>query len=267
MKTSVLPLLFAAALSALSLLPAAAHAQTKPPPPLQYYDYTIVRTYPHDPQAFTQGLLFRDGYLYESTGLNGRSSIRKVNLEDGRVLKQKDLPAEYFGEGMTDWKNELISITWQSQKGFVFDLSTFELRRTFTYPGEGWGLARDGRELFMSDGSATVRVLDPATFKEKRRISVTANGVPVQRINELEWIAGELYANLWQSDLIARIDPASGKVVGVIDLSGLLQSQGGAGQTDVLNGIAYDAVKKRLFVTGKLWPTLFEIKLVPRAPR
>ncbi|MES2259613.1 MAG: glutaminyl-peptide cyclotransferase [Pseudomonadota bacterium] len=250
-------------LSAALLLPAAAAPAQQAAIPV--YDYVIEHTYPHDPGAFTQGLLFRDGFLYESTGLNGRSSIRKVSLESGRVLQQKDLPEEYFGEGLTSWKQELYGITWQSHTGFVFDLATFELRRQFSYPGEGWGLTNDARQLIMSDGTSTLRVLDPKTLKEVRRIEVTANGRPITQLNELEWIGNELFANIWQTDVIARIDPKSGRVTGWIDLSGLLASQGAAGAADVLNGIAYDADKKRLFVTGKLWPKLFEIRLVPRA--
>lgn len=232
---------------------------------LPVFGYSIVHTYPHDPAAFTQGLLYRDGFLYESTGLNGRSSIRKVKLETGKVLQQKALPPEYFGEGLTDWNDALVGITWQTQTGFVFDLASFELRSKFTYPGEGWGLAQDGKQIILSDGSAILRRLDPVTLKEVGRVNVTADGIPLTQINELEWVGNELFANLWQTNTIARIDPVSGKVTGWIDLAGLLKSQGvDEGSADVLNGIAYDAKTKRLFVTGKLWPKLFEIKLVPR---
>lgn len=230
------------------------------------YDITVVHTYPHDPQAFTQGLLYRDGFLYESTGMHGRSSIRKVNLETGRVLQQANLPADVFGEGMTVWGNELFGITWQSQTGYVFDLASFKLKRTFAYPGEGWGLTQDGHQLIMSDGSNELRLLDPATLRETRRVAVTVNGVPVDQLNELEWVNGEIYANIWQTDVIARIDPASGNVVGWIDLSGLLRAERRQmGPDDVLNGIAYDPASGRLFVTGKQWPKLFEIKLTRRA--
>jgi glutaminyl-peptide cyclotransferase len=230
------------------------------------YDITVVHTYPHDPQAFTQGLLYRDGFLYESTGMHGRSSIRKVSLETGRVLQQANLPADVFGEGMTAWGNELFGITWQSQTGYVFDLASFKLKRTFAYPGEGWGLTQDGHQLIMSDGSNELRLLDPATLHEVRRIAVTVNGVPVDQLNELEWINGEIYANIWQTDVIARIDPANGNVVGWIDLSGLLRAERRQmGPDDVLNGIAYDPASGRLFVTGKQWPKLFEIKLTRRA--
>ena len=241
----------------------AAHAGDAPIP---VYDAIVVHMYPHDPEAFTQGLLYHDGFLYESTGLHGRSSIRKVKLETGRVLQKRDLGAQYFGEGLALWKNQLINITWQSGTGFVFDLGSFTQRRQFRYSGEGWGLTDNGRELIMSDGTATLRVLEPTTQRELRRISVTANGRPVPQINELEWVGGELFANIWQTDVIARIDLATGKVIGWIDLTGLLQStgQGSGARSDVLNGIAYDAKGKRLFVTGKLWPTLFEIRLVAR---
>ncbi len=256
-------MLFSKLLLLAAALPGAASAS---PAAIPIYDYRIVHVYPHDPNAFTQGLLFRDGFLYESTGLHGHSSIRKVELETGRVLQQRNLPEQYFGEGLTDWQGHLYGITWQTQVGFVFDLTTFELQRQFSYPGEGWGLTHDDQSLIMSDGSNVLRVLDPLTLRELRRIPVTANGRPVEQINELERVGKELFANLWQSNLIARIDPVSGRVVGWIDLRGLLQSQGGANDNaDVLNGIAYDADKRRLFVTGKLWPRLFEIALVPRA--
>lgn len=230
------------------------------------YDFKVVRAYPHDPEAFTEGLLYHDGFLYESTGLNGRSSIRKVNLETGKVVKSKDIPPKYFGEGLTRWKDTLVGLTWQTQTGFVFDLNTFETRSEFVYPGEGWGLANDDKLLVMSDGSATLRFLDPQTFLEKRRVKVTADGIPVDQVNELEWVGDEIYANLWHTNTIARIDPASGKIVGWVDLSKLYPAAGsGPNSENVLNGIAYDAEKKRLFVTGKLWPKLYEIKLVPRA--
>ena len=250
----------AAALIACLLPAAGAYAA------IPVYDFKIVRTYPHDPEAFTEGLLYHDGFLYESTGLNGRSSIRKVNLETGKVVKSKDIPPKYFGEGITRWKDTLVGLTWQTQTGFVFDLNTFETRSEFVYPGEGWGLANDDKTLVMSDGTATLRFLDPQTFLEKRRVKVTADGIAVDQVNELEWVGDEIYANLWHTNTIARIDPATGKIVGWIDLSKLYPAAGtGPTSENVLNGIAYDAEKKRLFVTGKLWPKLYEIKLVPRA--
>ena len=222
--------------------------------------YAIQQVYPHDPGAFTQGLQYLDGVLYEGTGLNGRSSIRKVKLETGAVLQQRSVPAAYFGEGIVVWHKELIELTWQSQVAFVYDRDTFSPTRTFHYEGEGWGLTHDGANLIMSDGSAALRVLDPATFAERRRINVTAAGVPVKNLNELEFVKGEIFANIWQTNYIARISPKSGAVTGWIDLRGLL-SDDEARHADVLNGIAYDAEHDRLFVTGKLWPKLFEIKL------
>lgn len=228
---------------------------------LPTFTYRVVRVYPHDPNAFTQGLQFVDGALYEGTGLNGRSSIRKVALETGKVLQQRGVPAEYFGEGITLWRNDLIELTWQSHVAFVYDAKTFEPKKRFSYPGEGWGLTSDGTNLIMSDGSDQLRVLDPVTFAEKRRIKVTAVGQPLRNLNELEVVKGEIFANVWQTDFLARIAPDTGKVTGYIDLRGLL-TPGERANTDVLNGIAYDAAHDRLFVTGKLWPKLFEIKLV-----
>lgn len=225
--------------------------------------YRIVRTYPHDPNAFTQGLQFLDGVLYEGTGLNGRSSIRKVQLETGKVLQERAISPEYFGEGITVWKNDLLELTWQSHVAFVYEKATFEPKKRFSYPGEGWGLTHDGTNLIMSDGSDELRVLDPATFAEKRRIKVTAAGAPLRNLNELEYVKGEIFANIWQTDYVARIAPENGRVGGYIDLRGLLTPAERA-KTDVLNGIAYDAARDRLFVTGKLWPKLFEITVIPR---
>jgi len=227
------------------------------------YGYEIVRVYPHDPRAFTQGLQYVDGFLYEGTGQVGESSIRKVELETGKVLKKRDVPRPHFGEGITIWKNELIELTWQTNVAFVYDKETFEPRRTFNYAGEGWGLTQDATQLYMSDGSDEIRVLDPATFNERKRIKVRALGAPVKNLNELEWVKGEIFANVWQTDNIVRIAPATGKVTGYLDLHGLL-SPGERGGADVLNGIAYDAKRDRLFITGKWWPKLFEIKLVKR---
>jgi glutaminyl-peptide cyclotransferase len=230
---------------------------------LPVYGYQVVRSYPHDPKAFTQGLQYVDGYLYEGTGQVGQSSIRKVELETGRVVQKREVPPPHFGEGITVWKNELIELTWQTNVAFVYDKNTFEPRRTYKYLGEGWGLTQDSVNLFMSDGSDELRVLDPATFAERRRIKVTAVGAPLKNLNELEFVKGEIFANVWQTQFIARIAPASGKVVGYIDLSGLLTPAERA-HTDVLNGIAYDAVHDRLFITGKWWPKLFEIKVLKK---
>jgi glutamine cyclotransferase len=249
-------------MSAAAAMSLASQAPTSGNLPL--FTYQIVRTYPHDPNAFTQGLQYVDGVLYEGTGLHGRSSIRKVELETGKVLQQRPVPAEHFGEGITVWKNDLFELTWQTHVAFVYDKATFEPKKRFSYPGEGWGLTTDGTNLIMSDGSDALRVLDPATFAEKRRITVTAAGAPLGNLNELEYVKGEIFANIWQTDYVARIAPDTGKVTAYIDLRGLLTATERA-NTDVLNGIAYDAQHDRLFVTGKLWPRLFEIKLVARA--
>lgn len=222
--------------------------------------HIVVNTYPHDRDAFTQGLQIVDGVLYEGTGLNGRSSIRTVDLETGRVLQRRDLPQEYFGEGITVWRTEIVQLTYQSGVGFVYDRKTFAPLRSFKYRGEGWGLTHDDQSLIMSDGSEYLRFLDPVTFAERRRVRVTANGVALKNLNELEFVKGEVLANVWQTDYLARIDPASGHVTGYVDLRGLLSPRERA-SVDVLNGIAYDASADRLFVTGKLWPKLFEIRI------
>ena len=227
------------------------------------YGYEIVHVYPHDTSAYTEGLFYKDGFLYEATGEKGTSSVRKVDLETGKVLQQHDVPAQYFGEGIVAWKGELIQLTWQSGTGFVYGLADFKLRRTFHYPGEGWALTRSSKHLYMSDGTSVLRILDPATLKATGSIKVTADGVPVTNLNELEWVNGEIYANIWLTNRIARIDPATGHVVGWIDLTGLFNVNTlPVPSNDVLNGIAWDAQHQRLFVTGKRWPKLFEIKLV-----
>ena len=226
------------------------------------YKYTIVRSYPHDPAAFTEGLEFRDGFLYESTGLNGKSSIRKVRLETGEVLLNRNISRDYFGEGITFWKNGLFQLTWISEIAFVYDAKTFATKTSFNYKGEGWALTHNAEELVMSDGTPQIRFIDPATFRERRRITVTDAGVPIKYLNELEWIKGEIFANVYTTDYIARIDPTSGRVTGWIDVRGMLPRQND-GNT-VPNGIAYDAAGDRLFVTGKYWPKLFEIKIARR---
>jgi glutamine cyclotransferase len=226
------------------------------------YDFEIVHTYPHDTSAFTEGLFYLNGFLYESTGLEQHSSIRKVRIDTGEVIQKIDIPAQYFGEGIVNWQGHLISLTWKSQIGFVFDLKTFKLQRQFKYPGEGWALTRNDKQIIMSDGTSELRFLNPNTLTETSRVQVTIEGKPLMNVNELEWVKGEIYANVWQTNWIARIDPRSGQVVGLINLSGLLNpSDVVKGQTDVLNGIAYDAKGDRLFVTGKNWPKLFEIRL------
>jgi glutaminyl-peptide cyclotransferase len=238
-------------------------SQLVPTADVPVYGYQIVRSYPHDPKAFTQGLQYVDGVFYEGTGQNGQSSIRKVKIETGEVLQKRDVPAEHFGEGITVWKNDLIELTWQTHVAFVYDRATFEPKKRFSYPGEGWGLTHDGTDLIMSDGTSELRFLDPVTFTEKRRLKVTAGGSPLRNLNELEHVKGEIFANVWQTDTIARIAPDTGKVTGVIDLHGLLTPAERA-RTDVLNGIAYDAARDRLFVTGKWWPKVFEIRVVKR---
>jgi glutaminyl-peptide cyclotransferase len=233
-------------------------------PPTPQYSYHVINTYPHDRTAFTQGLEYRDGFLYEGTGLSGRSSVRKVDLVSGRVVQNFEVPPPFFGEGITIVGNQMIELTWQAQTGFVYDKADFRVLRSFQYPGEGWGLTNDGKLIYMSDGSSQIRIWDPATLKEIRRITVKDGDQLVTELNELEFVKGEIYANVWQTDRIARISPANGKVLGWIDLSGILPKSERSGADAVLNGIAYDAAADRLFVTGKLWPKLFEIKLVPK---
>jgi glutamine cyclotransferase len=222
--------------------------------------FRIVHTYPHDPHAYTQGLLFHNGVLYESTGVEGESSVRKVDIATGKVLQKIDLPSAYFGEGLVLWKDKLIQLTWRSRIGFVYDLATFKQLRTFSYSREGWGITHDGKRLIMSDGSAYLFFWDPETFRETGSLEVTDKGQPVTNLNELEYIHGEIYANIYQTDRIARISPSTGRVLAWIDLPGLLTASQRA-HTDVLNGIAYDAKQSRLFITGKYWPKLFEIQV------
>lgn len=223
--------------------------------------WTLVATYPHDSGAFTQGLIYLDGSLYESTGKHGASEIREVRLKDGKVLRSAALPPRYFGEGMTHWGKELISLSWKHGTGFRWDRASFRQTGSFRYPGEGWGLTQDGRQLIMSDGTDELRFLDPADFRETRRIKVTWDGRPVRLLNELEYVRGEILANIWMTDRIARIDPKTGEVIDWIDLTGLVARQNVMDADAVLNGIAYDARRNRLFVTGKYWANLYEIRL------
>lgn len=225
--------------------------------------YQVVQVFPHDPEAFTQGLVYLDGVLYEGTGLFGRSSIRRVRLESGEVLQIQTIDPKYFGEGVAVSGDSLVQLTWQSGIGFVYDRTSFRRTKTFSYRGQGWGLTNDGTRLIMSDGTAFLRFLDPSSLGEIGRIEVRDGGIPVTNLNELEFVKGEVFANVWQSHRIARISPKTGQVTGWIDLTGLLDPRDAAG-VDVLNGIAYDARRDRLFVTGKLWPKLFEIRVVPR---
>jgi glutaminyl-peptide cyclotransferase len=228
------------------------------------YRVQVVRSFPHDRHAFTQGLEYHDGKLYEGTGIEGRSSVRIEDLDSGKVLSQTDIPKPLFGEGITVLGGSIFEITWLSHDGFIYRKS--DLRRTgeFHYPGEGWGLANDGKHIYFSDGTPVIRVLAPRTLAETRRITVHDGAAGIKMLNELEWIRGEIWANIWQTNRIARISPADGAVLGWIDAAGLLQPEDTAGQiVDVLNGIAYDAAHHRIFLTGKLWPKVFEIKLVP----
>ena len=226
------------------------------------YGYEIVHVYPHDRTAFTQGLEFRGGFLYEGTGLYGQSTLRKEDLQTGKILKEILLPAQFFGEGITVLNERIVQLTWQSHLGFVYDQASFRKLKSFSYPEEGWGLANDGRAIYMSDGTAQIRCLDPSTLQEARRITVHEGDKRIENINELEWVRGELYANLWQTNRIVRIAPNDGTVLGWIDLPGLLTPEEQERNVDVLNGIAYDSTRDRLFVTGKLWPKLFEIRVV-----
>ncbi|MBN1455749.1 MAG: glutaminyl-peptide cyclotransferase [Methanomicrobia archaeon] len=228
--------------------------------PVQY-GYRIINVYPHDPMAFTQGLVWENGYFYEGTGRHGESRLRMVVPETGAVITDYQLPAQYFGEGITLWNDSIIQLTYQSRIGFVYDKETFQLRRTFAYTTEGWGLTHDGRHLIMSDGTATLHFLDPETFEEVMQLEVRDNDTPVTQLNELEFIKGTIYANVWPTDRIVMIAPESGQVVGWIALTGLLSAENRLQPVDVLNGIAYDEATDRLFVTGKLWPKLFEIEL------
>lgn len=225
--------------------------------------YRIVHEYLHDSNAFTQGLIYLNGHLYESTGIQGRSSLREEDLDTGRVLKYQALPSRYFGEGLTNWGNTLIQLTWQSHVALVYDLNTFRFVRTIPCPYEGWGLTQDGKNLILSDGSAKLYFLDPSSFHLVRRITVTDRGSPVDQLNELEYIHGEIYSNIWHKNRIAVISPANGDVLRWIDLTGLLPPGSVSDPEAVLNGIAYDSVHDRLLVTGKLWPKIYEIKLVP----
>ncbi len=234
-----------------------------PTPTAHTFTYEVVNAYPHDRNAFTQGLVFEDGVLYEGTGRQGYSTLRKVDLASGDVLQIRQLPDRFFGEGITIFDERIIQLTWQSGVGFAYDQNNLELLEEFHYPTEGWGITHDGERLIMSDGTSTLRFWNPETFEEIGRIEVRDEDGPVTRLNELEYVQGEIYANVWQTDRIARIAPDTGDVISWIDLAGLLSAADRSEPVDVLNGIAYDAENDRLFVTGKLWPRLFEIELIP----
>ncbi|HEY0379231.1 MAG TPA: glutaminyl-peptide cyclotransferase [Pyrinomonadaceae bacterium] len=228
------------------------------------YTYQVVNTWPHDEAAYTQGLVFHDGELFESTGLRGQSSLRRVELKTGKVKKKVEVAREYFAEGMTIFRDRIFQLTWQSKKGFVYDLKKFKQEGEFAYEGEGWGLTHDGHSLILSDGTNRIRFLDPASFQVQRTISVFDQGQPLTELNELEYINGEIYANIWKSDRIVRIDPTTGKINAWVDMTGLHHQGNDATNENCLNGIAYDAEHDRLYVTGKRWPSLFEIKLMKK---
>jgi glutamine cyclotransferase len=230
--------------------------------PVPIYSYKIVGVYPHDRGAYTQGLIFEDGVLYEGTGLKGRSSLRRVELETGQVQQLLDLPQQFFGEGITLYGDKIYQLTWKENTGFIYDRESFEQLGVFHYPTQGWGLTHDGQHLIMSDGTPTLHFLDPETVEKAGEIQVHYQGAPVNSLNELEYVEGQVYAHVYRTDLVVRIDPQTGEVVGVIDLAGLLEPEDLDPPVDVLNGIAYDEANGRLFVTGKLWPKLFEIELV-----
>jgi glutaminyl-peptide cyclotransferase len=253
----IVPLVIVLAVGAWFLFGRAAEG----PPPI--YAAEVVATTPHDDQAFTEGLFYQNGAFYEGTGGDGTvaegvSGIRKVNPETGEVLASQDLPTPYFGEGVIGWKDRLLEVTWKDQKGFIYGLNDFAPRGGFDYKGEGWGLTQDGSSVIMSDGTPTLKFVDPDTFATKSTLTVTANGCPVKNLNELEWIDGVIYANIWQTGLIARIDPRTGHVLSFLDVNAL--KPGTANQDEVANGIAYDAAKKRIFVTGKHWPRMYEVR-------
>jgi glutaminyl-peptide cyclotransferase len=232
---------------------------TATPAPVRSFTYKVVNTYPHDRNAFTQGLLVRDGVFYESTGREGASSLRRVEIETGKVEKKVDVPAQYFAEGLSEFGGKLFQITWKNKVCFVYDRATFNKTGQFSYEGEGWGLTTDGTHLIMSDGTDRIRFINPADFKEVRSIQVTDGGAPLTQLNELEYINGEIYANVWQTNGIVIINPADGKVTGRIDMTGILSPADSVG-VDVLNGIAWDKDKNRIFITGKYWPKVFEVK-------
>lgn len=229
---------------------------------LHQYSYEIINVYPHDPGAFTQGLIYEDGYLYESTGRNGLSSLRKLELETGKVLRQIDIDKAFFAEGLASHDEKLVQLSWKAGSGFIYDRDNFNLEKTFRYPGEGWGLTKYRGQFIMSDGTSSLRIFDPETFNEIKSLPVALNGTPVKNLNELEMVNGSIFANVWQTDKIVIISPQTGHVKGVVNLSGLLDRNIPYSRANVLNGIAYDPEGDRLFVTGKLWPKLFEIKLV-----
>ena len=256
-----------------------ANTNTVKPRPLPVYGYEVVKAYPHDPKAFTEGLFYHDGFLYESTGEEGKSSLRKVELESGKVVQKWDMPREDFGEGIAMIGDKIYQLTWRQRLGRVFDAKDFKLLKEFTYEGDGWGMTTDGTNLYLTQSTHVIKVMDPETYKTVKTIPVMReDGKPLMQINELEWIKGEILGNIWHSEepdilgkanYIVRIDPASGKILGWIDLAGISPADQSSGKNadgtdqneNTLNGIAYDAEGDRIFVTGKDWKKLYEIKL------
>ncbi len=233
-------------------------------PQVPHYRYKVIKTYAHDANNFTQGLVYQDGFLYEGTGLYGRSILIKRDFESGQIVKQTRLPDRYFGEGITLFGDRIVQLTWRSRAGFSYDKETFRQIGTFTYDSQGWGLTHDGKRLILSDGTATIRFLDPNTYAETGRIQVRDEGRPIRQVNELEYIDGHIYANIWPTDYIAIIAPQSGRVTGWIDLTGLYTPPPNNNNNIVANGIAYLPETKHLLVTGKRWPKMYEIVLVPQ---
>lgn len=250
------------ALLALAMLCVGATCYAAPPTPV--YGYTVVATYPHSTNNYTEGFFYKDGKFYEGTGMEGRSGIQVLDPATGNVLQRHDLASNFFGEGIIDVGSTILQWTWQTHLGVVMDAKTLKPLRTFSYTGEGWGMTRDAKDLITSDGTDTLRFRNPATFAEVRHIQVKDNGKPIDQLNELEYIKGEIWANVWHQERIARISPADGHVIAWVDVTGILPKSQKRDEESVLNGIAYDAAKDRIFLTGKQWPTIFEIKLAPK---
>jgi glutaminyl-peptide cyclotransferase len=246
--------------------PQCAFAQSAPATKkIPQYKVKIIRTFPHDTDAFTEGLVYSGGFLYESTGMNGKSSMRKIELETGKVVKKSDLPTQYFGEGLTEWEGTFIQLTWRSGKGFVYNRETFSIEREFSFSGEGWGITHDGKSLIMSNGSNRLTYLNPRTFEQERVLPVLSGDKPIRLLNELEYIKDEIYANIWQKDFVARISPKTGEITGWIDMSDLRKELSDGQRAEVLNGLAYDPEGDRIFVTGKLWSKLFQVEIASQS--
>lgn len=249
-------------LSLVMLLPHSGAANGTP-----IYGYTVVAKYPHSTSNYTEGFFYLDGMFYEGTGISGHSAVMATDPKTGDTIKRREIPEQYFGEGIVDWGPNIYEWTWKSHVCFVYNRATLQPVKQFTYAGEGWGMTRTAKEIITSDGSATLRFRDPETFQETRHILVTDGNKVIDNLNELEFVKGEIYANVWHSERIARISPSDGHVIAWIDLTGLMPADQRIDAESVLNGIAYDSQHDRLFVTGKQWPTIFEIKMIPRASK